>query len=150
MCTLPKQLCFWVLYYVVLDRAQQASIFASSPGCLGASDVAGACACSVAQSCLTLGNTVDCGPPGSSVHGIFQPRILEWVAMPSSRGSSRPRDRTSISYVSCIAGRFFTPEPPGKPPFSLNLNSILLHACSILLTQSSLMDSWVASTFLLL
>ena len=44
-------------------------------------------------------------PPGSSVHGILQARILEWVAIPFSRGSSRPRDQT---WVSCIAGRFFT------------------------------------------
>ena len=42
--------------------------------------------------------------PGSSVHGILQARILEWVAIPFSRGSSQPRDRTWVSY---IAGRFF-------------------------------------------
>ena len=54
-------------------------------------------ACSVAKSCPTLCNPMDCSPPGSSVHEIFQVRILEWVAMPSSRGSSRPRDRTCIS-----------------------------------------------------
>ena len=44
--------------------------------------------CSVAQSCLNLGDPMDCSPPGSSVHGILQARTLEWVAMPSSRGSS--------------------------------------------------------------
>ena len=44
----------------------------------------------------------DCSPPGSSVHGILQARILEWVAMPSSRGSSWPRDRTHVSCGSCI------------------------------------------------
>ena len=44
------------------------------------------------QSCLTLCNPMDCSLPGSSVHGILQARVLEWVAMPSSRGSSRPRD----------------------------------------------------------
>ena len=44
----------------------------------------------VAQSCLTLCYPMDCSPPGSSVHGIFQARILEWVARPSSRGSSEP------------------------------------------------------------
>ena len=59
----------------------------------------------VTQSCLTLGDPMVCSPPGSSVHGIVQARILEWVAMPSSRGSSQPRDRTQVS---CIAGRFFT------------------------------------------
>ena len=57
------------------------------------------------QSCLIHCNPMDCSPPGSSVLGISQARLLEWVAMPSSRGSSPPRDR---SQVSCIAGRFFT------------------------------------------
>ena len=53
-----------------------------------------------------------CSPPGFSVHGISQARILEWVAISFSRGSSPPRDGT---HVSCIAGRFFTTEPNGKP-----------------------------------
>ena len=57
------------------------------------------------QSCPTLWDAMDCSPPGSSVHGILQARILEWVAMPSSRGSSWPRNRTCVS---CIAGGFFT------------------------------------------
>ena len=51
----------------------------------------------VAQSCLTLCNPVDCSPPGSSVHRILQARILEWVAISFSRGSSQPRDRTQGS-----------------------------------------------------
>ena len=59
----------------------------------------------VAQPCPTLFDPIDCSPPGSSVHGILQARILEWVAIPFSRGSSWPRDRT---WVSRIAGRFFT------------------------------------------
>ena len=46
----------------------------------------------------TLCDPIDCSPPGSSVHGILQARILEWVAMPSSRGSSQPRNRTQVSY----------------------------------------------------
>ena len=50
-------------------------------------------------SCVTLCNTMDCSPPGSSVHGILQARILEWVAVSFSRGSSRPKDRTWVSYV---------------------------------------------------
>ena len=54
------------------------------------------------QSCLTLCDPMDCGPPGSSVHGILQARILEWVAMPSSKGSSQPRDQTCVSYFSSI------------------------------------------------
>ena len=57
---------------------------------------------------LTLWDPMDCGLLGSYVHGILQARILEWVAMPSSRGSSQPRDWTHISCVSCIAGGFFT------------------------------------------
>ena len=54
-----------------------------------------------AQSCPALCYPVDCSPPGSPVHGISQARILEWVAISSSRGSSWPRDRTHISCVSC-------------------------------------------------
>ena len=64
------------------------------------------------QSCLTFCNPMNCSFPGSSVHGILQIRILEWVAIVFSRGSSQPRDQISIS---CIAGRFFTIEPKGKP-----------------------------------
>ena len=58
--------------------------------------------CSAAKSCPTLCDPVACSPPGPSVHGIPQARVLEWVAMPSSRESSQPRDRTRVSYVSCI------------------------------------------------
>ena len=68
------------------------------------------------QSCPTLCDPMDCTPPGSSVHGMLQVRILEWVAMPSSRGSSGPRDRTCISFNSCIAGRFFSTEPLSPEP----------------------------------
>ena len=59
----------------------------------------------VAKSCLTLCNPMDCSLPGSSVHGLFQARVLERVAISFSRGSSRARDCT---WVSCIAGRRFT------------------------------------------
>ena len=59
----------------------------------------------VAQSCPTLCNPMDGSPPGSSVHGILQARILKWIAIPFSRRSSQPRDQTRVS---CIAGRFFT------------------------------------------
>ena len=61
------------------------------------------CACvKWLQSCPTLCNPMNHSLPGSSVHGILQASILEWVAMPSSRGSSQPRDRTPVSYVCCI------------------------------------------------
>ena len=69
-------------------------------------------ACAVTQSCPTLCNPMDCRPQGSSIHGIFLARTLEWVAISSSRGSSWLRDRTRVSCVSCIAGRLFTTEPP--------------------------------------
>ena len=55
---------------------------------------------------------MDCSPPGSSVHEIRQARILEWVAIPFSRGSSQPWDRIQVSH---IAGRFLPSEEPGKP-----------------------------------
>ena len=58
--------------------------------------------CSGAKSYLILCDSMDCSLPGSSVHGIFQARILEWVAISSSRGSSQPRDQTCVSCVSCI------------------------------------------------
>ena len=64
-------------------------------------------------SCVQLlCNPMDCSPPGSSVHEIYKARILEWIAIPFSRGSSQPGDR---SHVSCIAGGLITSEPPGKP-----------------------------------
>ena len=59
----------------------------------------------IAQSCPTLCNPMDCSPPGSSVHEIFQARILEWVTISFSRGSSQPRDRTLVSWT---AGKFST------------------------------------------
>ena len=61
--------------------------------------------CLVAQLCVALWDPMDCSLPGSSVHGILQSSILEWVAMSSSRGSSWPRNRT---HISCTAGGFFT------------------------------------------
>ena len=68
---------------------------------------------------------MDGSPPGSSVPGILQARILEWVVMPSPRGSSQPRDWTHVSCSSCIAGGFFITEPPGNPSHQadLQLNS---------------------------
>ena len=63
------------------------------------------CVCLVAQSCPTLCDTMDCSPSGSSVHGILQAKILEGIAMPSSRGSSWPKVQTWVSCVSCIGRR---------------------------------------------
>ena len=72
---------------------------------------------------VRLCDTMDCSLPGPSVHGISQTRILEWVAMPSSRGSSQPRDQTHISCGSCVAGGFFTPEPPERKTVGVKLLS---------------------------
>ena len=63
------------------------------------------CVVWVTQSCPTLGDPMDCSPPGFSVHGILQARILKWVAVPFFKGSSWPRDRIQVSG---IAVRFFT------------------------------------------
>ena len=78
------------------------------------------------QSCPTLCDLTHYSPPGSSVHGISQARILVWVAISFSRGSSRPKVRPHVSYVSCVDRQiFFLPlVPPGKPiytHFSLNI-----------------------------
>ena len=74
------------------------------------------CGANSLQSCPALCDPIDCSPPGSSVHGHLQARILEWIAMP--RASSQPGDQTSDSYVSCI-GRwvsvFLLLVPPGMP-----------------------------------
>ena len=64
---------------------------------------------------LTLCDSMDCNPPGFSVHEVFQARILEWIAISSSRGSFWSRDWAYVSWVSSLAGEFFTSEPPGKP-----------------------------------
>ena len=58
------------------------------------------------QSCPTLWDPMDCGLPGFSVRGILQARTREWVAVPSSKGSSQPRAQMHISYVSCVGGQF--------------------------------------------
>ena len=73
------------------------------------------CVCALSRLVLTLCDPMDRSLLGSSVHGILWARILEWVAVPSSRGSSQPRDGTDISYVSCIGGRFFTTSTTWEP-----------------------------------
>ena len=91
------------------------------------------------QSCPILWDPMDYSPPKSSFHGILQARILEWVAMPSSRGFSQSRDQTCIS---CITGRFFTTEPS----FSFNSIKIIKHllvfSCFKIFAKSNI---WVTS-----
>ena len=99
------------------------------------------CVRSVAQSCLTFCAPVDCSPPGSSIRGIAQERILEWIAISSSRRSSQSRDRT---HVSCIGRQILyhcaTLEDCGERDRVLNLHlplekwmcAKLLQSCPIL------------------
>ena len=74
-------------------------------------------------------NPKECGPPGSSVHGISQARIMEWVAISLSRGSSRLKDWI---HVSCITGRFFTPDLPVKPMSMHEHEALVIQSCSTL------------------
>ena len=73
------------------------------------------CVHSVTQSCWTLCSPVNCRPPDSSLSGIFQPRILEWVAIPSSRDLPDPGVKPTSSASPTLASGFFTTELPGKP-----------------------------------
>ena len=90
------------------------------------------CVCVSAQSCLTLCSPADCSLPGSSVVGIVQARILKWVAISYSSGSSHLRDWTLVSCVSKLAGRCSTTVPPRNPyiqdlPLNNFLKKILLY-----------------------
>ena len=79
----------------------------------------------VTKLCLTLWDPMDCSPPGSSIYGISQAKILEWVAISFSGGSSWPRDQTCTLCGSCFAGGFFTSEPPGKPCLMWNVEHFI-------------------------
>ena len=99
----------------------------------------------VTQSYLTLCKPMDCSLPGCSVHGILQARIQEWVAIPFSRRSSWPRDGT---WVSCIAGRFFTVWATREAFFSYGET----HKCLVLLLtaiqdSTSFQSPWHIQTF---
>ena len=83
-------------------------------------------ACQTTQSCTNLCHTVDCSPPGSSVHGILRAGLLEWVAISFSRGSSQPRDRTYVSHFLCQQAGSLPPASPGKHPSSVVFVFILL------------------------
>ena len=103
--SLPPQVPWssWTLWRDVQESANSTGGWVYLGCCCGENES------EVAQSCLTLCDSTDCSPPGSSIHGILQARILEWVAISFSRGSSQPRDWTQVS---CNA---LTSEPPGKP-----------------------------------
>ena len=88
----------------------------------------------VAQMCPTLCDPTDCSPPGSSVHGILQARILVWDAMPSSRGPSPPSDRTRVS---CITGRFFIIWATKEALWKGTCSQIYLVPTSVLISPNS-------------
>ena len=70
-------------------------------------------ACQITSVVFNSVEPMDCSPPSSSVHGILQAKLLGWVAISSSRGSSQPRDQTRVSYVSCISGHILYQVPFG-------------------------------------
>ena len=83
----------------------------------------------VAQSCLTLCNPKDSRPSGSSGHGILRTRILEWIAIPFSRGSFQPRDWTQVSYISCIGRQVLNHQLPTSLPSYQQCTRIALSLC---------------------
>ena len=85
-----------------------AKVYTSERVCVGSGGMCARMHAKSLQSCPTLCDTMDHSPPESSVRGILQARILEWVAISSSGASSQPRDQTHISYVSCIGRWVFT------------------------------------------
>ena len=103
--------------------------------------------------CLVLWGPLDCSLPGSSVHGILQARMLEWVAMSSSRGSSWPRNPAHISHVSCTAGGFFICWAIGETLFYVQGDTTVwahwhhsFHMClSYLGPESCVFTSWISS-----
>ena len=124
------------------------------PSAQGPRDVWRTCSVPRAQSCPTLCDPVDYSPPGSSVHGILQASILERVAMPSSRGSSRPREPTRISCVSCTGRQILchgaigkAPGEPGNPstPLLVVLSLSYAPGCPLRPSQSR-SKGWAAST----
>ena len=100
----------------------------------------------VAQSCPTLCDPMDCSLPGSSIHGILQARILEWVAISFSRGSSQPRDQTRVSL---IAGRRFnlwaTREAPS--PEVCSNSCPLVQWCYLTISSSAALFSFCLQSF---
>ena len=88
------------------------------------------CVCARTLSRVWLCDSVDCSPPGFPIHGILQASILEWVAISSSRGSSRPRDWTCISCLAHIDRWVLTTVLPGKPVYCI-LGSICWKQCPL-------------------
>ena len=87
------------------------------------------CACAKSlQSCPTLCDPIDQRLPGCSVHGILQARVLEWVAMSSSRGSSQPRDQIQVSHIAASCNSLSS-EAPGKPLYIVICSYFYIYVC---------------------
>ena len=115
------------IYWVVL--LSEWSLSASLIDCLHLTGCRSVEAKSESLSLVTLCDPINCRPPGSSVHGNLQARILEWVTVSFSRGSSLPRDQICVS---CLAGRFLLSETPGKPwSISFCNDSICVWPCML-------------------
>ena len=100
------------------------------------------CVCAKSlQSCLSLCNPTDCNPPDSSVRGILQARLLDWVTMPASRKYFWPRDRTHVFYVSCISRQVFYNYPHLEAHFRPNKPEKLSH-CKTLEISAKIIWSW--------
>ena len=98
---------------------------------------------------------MDSSPPGSSVHGIFQARILEWVTVPSSRGSSQFRNQTHSSGISCIQADSLPSEPPGKPISTLRppkpcFHQLMVSECGEANLQICLLTTFIRHVTVLL
>ena len=108
--------------------------------------------CVHAKACLTLCDPMDCGPSGSSVHGVFLARIVKWVVISYSRGSSQPRDQTHVSCISCIADEFLPLSYQGRPILTVlhntTLKNILCSAYSFLLQVPDLIAVSIVPPFL--
>ena len=107
------------------------------------------CVCSVARSCLTLWESVDCSLPVSSVHGILQTRILEWVAISTSKGSSHPGIDQESPASPILAGAFLITEPPGSPIMQHTYLSLLIFSSWLQILQTEILKfsflSWIFS-----
>ena len=100
------------------------------PFSVGETQVSGDyCFCSVAKSCATLCNPMECSPSSSSVHGIFLVRILEWVVITFSRGSPWPRNQTHISCISCVGRRVFYCCTTWESPKSITISTFSSFTC---------------------
>ena len=102
--------CFLFVIKCNVNIWDQKMAFRKVRASRGSADKSCCRSCLVVQLCLTLCDPVNCSPPGSSVRGIFQATMLEWIAISFSRGSSWPRNQTPV--------RFFTTEPPREAPLT--------------------------------